>query len=59
MLHRRARFVWIVAAAAVASAVACGDAGNAADAGGDVVYGHHSLDASGYEAEAAPKTPLD
>jgi hypothetical protein len=39
---------------------ACSENGaDPGDAGPDVVYGHHSLDAALYEAEAAPKTPLD
>ncbi len=36
---------------------ACGSSGDSGDAGADVVYGHHAIDAAVYEAEAATKTP--
>jgi hypothetical protein len=61
MVHRRAGFPWFVAAVGLGAAVACSDAGDAGDAGGDaggdVVYGHHSTDAAVYEAAADEKTP--
>ncbi len=54
-------FLRVLAASGTAAffVLACGSSGDATDAGSDVVYGHHSTDAALYEAEAAPKTPLN
>jgi len=55
----RRRFIAFVAAAALVAA--CGDGGDASDAGdaaGDVAYGHHPIDAGGFDAAVVEeKTP--
>jgi hypothetical protein len=38
---------------------ACGSSGDVSDAGGDVVYGHKSLDAASYEAEPPETGPFN